>query len=367
MADLERTEAEGPKKQQDGRVTLKERLIRLIETGGPIPVSTYMQLCLHDTAQGYYATRPGIGRDFITAPEISQVFGELIGLWLVHEWRAMGAPDEFRLVEIGPGRAALMRDALRLAMLAGGEGFANAMRLTLVEPAPALREVQRAELSSAEPDFVSTLAEVPAGPMLLVANEYLDCLPARQFHRDGEGWRECVIGLDAGGELAFGLAADEQARPEGAAETSAAVEVQTGLDLIIADLFARTAPFRALFVDYGPSETAPGDSLRSYKDGKQVSPLALPGEADLTVDVDFGRLKRLARNAGLDVAGPTPQGLFLLGLGAQARLNQLVKANPDDGEAIFNAAQRLIDPKDMGERFKAICLSSPGLPAPAGF
>ena len=348
-------------------MTLKERLIRLIETGGPIPVSTYMQLCLHDTAQGYYATRPGIGRDFITAPEISQVFGELIGLWLVHEWRAMGSPAEFRLVEIGPGRGVLMRDALRLAMMAGGAEFAEAMRLTLVEPSPAMREVQREGLSSAQPDFVSTLAEVPAGPMLLVANEYLDCLPARQFHRDGDAWRECVIGLDAAGALVFGLAADEQRAPDGAAASSAAVEVQTGLDLIIADLFARTAPFRALFVDYGPADTAPGDSLRSYKDGQQVPPLALPGEADLTVDVDFGRLKRLATKTGLDVAGPVPQGLFLLGLGAQARLNQLVKANPDDAEAIYNAAQRLIDPKDMGERFKAICLSSQGLPAPAGF
>ena len=348
-------------------MTLKERLIRLIESGGPIPVSTYMQLCLHDTAQGYYATRPGIGKDFVTAPGISQIFGELIGLWLVHEWKAMGSPGEFRLVEIGPGRGALMQDALRLAVMAGGEDFANAMRLTLVEPAPALREVQRAGLATAEPDFVSTLAEVPAGPMLLVANEYLDCLPARQFRKDGAAWRECVVGLDADGALAFGLAADEQAAPEGAAETSAVVEVQTGMDILIADLVTRTAPFRALFIDYGPSDVAPGDSLRSYKDGQQVSPLALPGESDLTVDVDFGRLKRLAGKAGLDVAGPVPQGLFLLGLGAQARLNQLVKANPDEAGAIFNAAQRLIDPKDMGERFKAICLSSASLSVPAGF
>jgi len=363
MAGLECAEAERP----ESGVTLKERLIRLIGTDGPIPISTYMQLCLHDTAQGYYATRPAIGRDFITSPEISQVFGELIGLWLVHEWQAMGSPGEFRLVEIGPGRGALMQDALRLAMVAGGEDFANAMRLTLVEPAAAMREVQRANLSSAEPDFVATLAEVPPGPMLVVANEYLDCLPARQFHRDGEAWRECVIGLGADGELTFGLAADEQAPPAGTGETNAVVEVQTGLDLIVADLVSRSAPFRALFVDYGPSDIAPGDSLRSYKDGQQVSPLALPGEADLTVDVDFGRFARLARAAGLDVAGPAPQGMFLMGLGAQARLNQLVEANPDDGQAIYEAVRRLIDPKEMGERFKAICLSSSGLPPPAGF
>ncbi|MEZ5999149.1 class I SAM-dependent methyltransferase [Hyphomonas sp.] len=363
MARLERVEIE----TREPGVTLKERLIRLIETGGPIPVSTYMQLCLHDTAQGYYATRPGIGKDFITSPEISQIFGELIGLWLVHEWKAMGSPEEIRIVEIGPGRGVLMKDALRLAMMAGGGDFADAMRMTLVEPAPAMREVQNETLAAAQPEFVSTLAEVPAGPMLLVANEYLDCLPARQFRKDGDSWRECVIGLDAGRELVFGLAADEQAAPEGSGDASTAVEVQTGIDLLVADLVTRTAPFRALFIDYGPSDIAPGDSLRSYKDGQQVSPLALPGESDLTVDVDFGRLARMSTKAGLDVAGPAPQGMFLLGLGAQARLNQLVKANPDDGEAIFNAAQRLIDPKDMGERFKAICLSSGGLPVPAGF
>ncbi|MEZ5954907.1 MAG: SAM-dependent methyltransferase [Hyphomonas sp.] len=348
-------------------MTLKERLVRLIETGGPIPVSTYMQLCLHDPAQGYYASRPAIGRDFITAPEISQVFGELIGLWLVHEWRAMGSPDSFRLVEIGPGRGALMQDALRLAMVAGSEDFAKAMQLTMVEMSPALREMQCAGLSSAAPEFVSTLAEVPSGPMLLVANEYLDCLPARQFRKDGTCWRECVVGLNGERELVFGLAANEQAAPEGVAAASAAVEVQVGLDLILADLVMRDAPYRALFIDYGPSDVAPGDSLRSFKDGKQVSPLALPGESDLTVDVDFGRLARLATKASLDVAGPVPQGMFLMGLGAQARLNQLVKANPDEADAIYEAVRRLIDPAEMGERFKAICLSSPGLPQPAGF
>ncbi|MEZ5946584.1 MAG: SAM-dependent methyltransferase [Hyphomonas sp.] len=260
-----------------------------------------------------------------------------------------------------------MQDALRLAMVAGGEDFAKAMHLTLVEMSPALREAQRASLSSAAPDFVSTLAEVPAGPMLLVANEYLDCLPARQFHRDGTGWRECVIGLDGERQLVFGLAADEQAAPEGIADSSAAVEVQVGLDLVLADLVTREAPYRALFIDYGPSDVAPGDSLRSFRDGKQVGPLDLPGESDLTVDVDFGRLARLATKTGLDVAGPVPQGMFLMGLGAQARLNQLVKSNPDEADAIYEAVRRLIDPAEMGERFKVICLSSPGLPLPAGF
>lgn len=351
-------------------MTLKERLIRLIETGGPIPVSTYMQLALHDRQDGYYATRPGLGTDFITAPETSQVFGELLGLWAVHEWRAMGEPDAFCLVEIGPGRGVLMQDALRMAFVAGGKAFADAMRLYLVEPSPALRDLQVERLAIYEPQFAEQPSEVPALPTIILANEYLDCLPARQFRRDGEEWRECVVGLDADGALAFGLAADGRAAPEGTAATAACVEVQTGLDILIAELATRAgrgAPVHALFIDYGPADSAPGDSLRAFQQGKQVSPLHAPGETDLTVDVDFGRLKRLATAAGLAVHGPTPQGMFLLGLGAQARLNQLVKANEENAEAIFNAAQRLIDPKDMGDRFKVICISSQGLPKPAGF
>lgn len=348
-------------------MTLEDRLVRLIETGGPIPLSTFMQLVLHDPKEGYYATRPGVGRDFTTAPETSQVFGELIGLWLVHEWRALGSPAEFRLVEIGPGRGQLMLDALRVAGAAGGEAFLAAMRLTFVEPSPVLAEALGEMFAPAAPHFAASLAQVPAGPMLLVANEYLDCLPARQFRKTQDGWRECVVGIGSDGKLAFGLAADEPNPPQGTALSGEAVEVQTGLDLVVADLASRKEPFRTLFIDYGPDASAPGDTLRAYRGGHQVPPLEAPGASDLTVDVDFGRFARLAGAAGLEVSGPTPQGMFLLGLGAQARLGQLIKANPDDADAIYQAANRLIDPAEMGARFKAVCLSSPGLPKPAGF
>ena len=348
-------------------MTLEDRLIRLIETDGPIPLSAFMQIALHDPKDGYYTVRPGLGRDFTTAPETSQIFGELIGLWIVHEWRAMGSPSPFHLVEIGPGRALLMHDALKLAAIAGGQPFLDALQLTLIEPSPALRLVQSDRLQRYAPRFADKLSDVPAGPMLLVANEYLDCLPARQFRRDGDQWRECVVGLSAERRLVMGLAADEPRAPMGTAFSGDVVEIQSGLDLIIADLVSRPDILRALFIDYGPADRAPGDTLRAYREGQQVSPLEKPGASDLTVDVDFGRFARLAANMGLDVSGPAPQGMFLLGLGAQARLNQLIKANPDEAEAIYNAAQRLIDPKEMGERFKAICLSSPGLPKPAGF
>jgi NADH dehydrogenase [ubiquinone] 1 alpha subcomplex assembly factor 7 len=348
-------------------MNLEQRLMRLIETGGPIPLSTYMQLVLHDPAEGYYATRPGIGRDFITAPETSQMFGELIGLWLVHEWRALGSPAEFRLVEIGPGRGQLMLDALRIAGAAGGAAFLDAARLTFVEPSPVMRGALEEMFAPMASHFAAALAQVPDGPMLLVANEYLDCLPARQFRAAEGGWRECVVGLNGDGRLAFGLAADEPRPPHGTALAGEAVEVQTGLDLVIADLASRREAFRTLFIDYGPDDRAPGDTLRAYREGKQVSPLETPGMCDLTVDVDFGRFARLADAAGLDVAGPAPQGMFLLGLGAQARLGQLIQSNPDEADAIFQAANRLIDPKEMGARFKAVCVSSPGLAKPAGF
>lgn len=351
-------------------MTLRDRLIRLIDTNGPIPISTYMQLALHDAEHGYYASHPGIGRDFITAPETSQIFGELIGLWAVHEWRAMGEPAATSLVEIGPGRAVLMSDAMRMAYVAGGPPFADALTLSLIEPSPELAHLQKEKLSDFEPTFLNSLSEAPTGHTIIIANEYLDCLPARQFRRQNEEWFECVVGLDVDDNLAFGLATDSQRAPAGARPDQAVVEVQPAIDLLIADLKIRADSgdkFHALLIDYGPMDAAPGDSLRAYKDGQQIHPLEAPGESDLTVDVDFGRLKRLAKDAGLQVSGPSPQGMMLLGLGAQARLKQLVETNPDHADDIFNAAQRLVDPKEMGERFKFICISSPGMPQPAGF
>jgi len=346
-------------------VSLKARLVATIGADGPLPVSVFMTLCLHDPELGYYATGAGLGRDFITAPETTQAFGELLGLWSVHEWQAMGAPEQLGWVELGPGRGTLMADALRAT--AGHPGFRAAASLALVEASPALREVQAGRLGGpgVRLRHVAGLEAVPAGPALILANEFLDCLPARQFVRDGGTWRERVVGLGADGGLAFGLAADTA--PEAPASTGETVEVQPGLETLVATLAARAGPFRALFIDYGPEDGPPGDTLRAYRDGRQVDPLAAPGTCDLTVDVDFGRLARLARAAELDVHGPLAQGAFLMALGLQQRLDALIAANPGLGEALHAAARRLVDPAEMGTRFKAICLSSPGLPAPAGF
>ncbi len=345
-------------------MSLQARLQALIATEGPIPVSTFMTLCLHDPAEGYYATRPGLGRDFITAPETSQLFGELLGLWLAHEWDAMGRPEPVILAEAGPGRGTLMADALR-AISVAKPALLGAMDVCLIEASVPLRALQAETLAACAPRHAATLDAIGDGPLLLIANEFLDCLPARQFLHDARAWHERVIGLDADGRLAFGLAADRA--PPAGARASRALDLQPALETLVAGLAVRKAPLRALFIDYGPAGAAPGDTLRAYRGGAQVDPLSEPGHADLTVDVDFARFARLAAAAGLDVAGPLGQGPVLGALGIQARLDRLVAAHPGEAEALFAGARRLVDPAEMGARFKAIALSSPGLPPPAGF
>ena len=350
---------------------LKDRLIKQIRMDGPIPVSAYMQTCLHDPKDGYYARGAGLGRDFITAPETSQIFGELIGAWAAQSWKAMGSPDKLTLCELGGGRGTLMADAMRV--LSKSEA-ASAIDLHMIEASPALRTAQSERLADTSPSFVTHIEDLPTGHTLLVANEFLDCLPAHQFVQEDKAWRERLVGLDEAGNLAFGI--DRSDLTERAAAEippiglSAEAELQPGLDGLVDTLATRFKAgnhFHALFIDYGPSDGPPADTLRAYKNGKQVHPLACPGEADLTIDVDFGRLARLAARAGLQVSGPVTQGAFLGALGIEARLQTLIKANADDAQTLFEGAQKLVGPNDMGTRFKVICLSSPGLPAPLGF
>lgn len=347
----------------NGEMSLERRLKALISETGPIPVSTWMTLCLHDPHEGYYATDPGLGRDFITAPETSQAFGELIGLWCVEEWRAMGAPDPFILCELGPGRGTLMADALRAASVA--PDFLSAMQLVLIEASPTLQSKQTDALVGHRPVFVESLEDVPAGPALILGNEFLDCLPARQFVQTESGWQERVIGIDETGGFVFGLAAAD-IPAEAHAAPGQEVDLQPGLDTLVAALAARQSPMCALFIDYGETDAAPGDTVRAYRDNAQVDPLSRPGWCDITVDVDFGRLARLAGEAGLDVAGPVMQGPFLGALGIQARMHQLIQANRDQASAIHRAIAQLVEPDKMGARFKVIGLSSPGLPPMTG-
>lgn len=348
--------------------TLKDRLKAMIQASGPISVATYMDLCLHDRQQGYYATRPGLGEDFITAPEISQIFGELIGLWLAHEWQALGSPDQISLVEVGPGRGTLMADALRAA--ASVPGFHDAVRVHFVEPSPVLRANLQSRFADLSPNFLDQFDDVPIDhPVLLVANEWLDCLPVQQYIRVGDAWHERVVGLNDARELTLGLNADAlppEIQPDARLR---ALEIQPGLVPLIDGLealFAQTTG-RALFVDYGPRDQMPEDSLRSYLKGEQIDPLAAPGESDLTCDVDFVRLAYLSGQRALAVHGPVTQSDFLLRLGAEARLNQLVRSNPDAADDLYQGIVKLTDPAEMGERFQVICLSSQDLPRPAAF
>lgn len=343
---------------------LKDRLIAMIRASGPISVATYMDLCLHDRRHGYYATRPGLGEDFITAPEVSQVFGELIGLWAAHEWQQIGAPERFSLIEIGPGRGALMADALRATR--NVPGFHTAMDLQFVEPSPVLRAHLAERFAADDASFVSDLGKIPVDqPFILIANEWLDCLPAQQLVRVGEAWHERVIGLSETDQLMFGLNPEPLPLEIGPNKTAEAIEIQPGLKTLSETLkfLFDQARGRVLFVDYGHPERTPDDTLRSYQKGQQVDPLAAPGDSDLTCDVDFSRLQRLAASQGLRVDGPVSQSQFLLSLGAEARLNQLAKQHPDKADSLYAGVRKLVDPAEMGASFQVLAISHPDLEA----
>ncbi|MEL7031114.1 MAG: SAM-dependent methyltransferase [Pseudomonadota bacterium] len=344
---------------------LKTRLKAMIRASGPISVATYMDLCLHDRKHGYYATRPGLGEDFITAPETSQVFGELIGLWAAREWQQMGAPEAFYLIEIGPGRGMLMADALRATTRV--PGFHDAADLCFIEPSPVLQAKLKTRFDA---EFLSDLDSIPTDqPILIIANEWLDCLPVQQFVRVGDAWHERVIGLDSDGRLVFGLKTEVLPPETIIASTQTTLELQPGLKTLCEtlQLLFRDAPGRALFIDYGTTELAPEDTLRSYLKGQQIDPLAEPGGSDLTCDVDFVRLRKLAKAQGLKVDGPVSQSQFLLSLGAEARLNQLAKQHPDRADDLYARVKILVDPAEMGTRFQAIAISRSELPSAAAF
>lgn len=340
-----------------------------------MPVALFMQACLFDPQHGYYARGAGLGRDFTTAPEISQMFGELLGLWCAHAWDALGRPDPVHWIELGPGRGVLLSDAWRGAQAA--PAFRDAARLTLIEASMPLQAVQREQLAAAgaRPAFATRLEDAPEGPLLLLANEFLDCLPIRQFVRAEDGWRERLVGLNETGELVFGLSPtplrEEAMIPPALREAppGAVAEVRPSAESLLAQLAQRLHAHagRALFIDYGPAASEPGDTLQALLQGRKQHPLAAPGEADLTARVDFAALAEAGRALGMAVAGPVAQGAFLHALGLLTRAGRLAAANPERVAEIAQAVARLAAPDAMGALFQAICFSSPGLPPPAGF
>jgi SAM-dependent MidA family methyltransferase len=349
-------------------VSLAARIADRIRSGGPMSVAEYMHVCLHDPADGYYATRPALGAqgDFITAPLVSQMFGELIGLWMVELWRQMGRPSPFRLVELGPGDGTLMSDLLRAAGRA--QGFREASEVWLVEPSRPLRRLQENRLGPALRQ-VDRLDEIPGGaPWLLVANEVLDCLPARQWERREGAWMERRVGLE-GERLVLGLAPAPPsiAAPDTAPE-GAVFEHSPAQEALASDLAARIAGDggAALLVDYGRAEPGLGDPFQAVRGHRREDPLEHPGEADLTVHADFPSVLVAARREGIETAGPRGQGRFLRALGLEARADALVRARPDDAPRIRRQIERLAAPEQMGELFLVAALHSPGL-QPPGF
>ncbi|HEX9703573.1 MAG TPA: SAM-dependent methyltransferase [Rhodospirillales bacterium] len=347
-----------------------------IAESGPITVAAYVEAALTDARHGYYMGRDPFGRsgDFITAPEVSQMFGELIGVWCVSGWQSVGRPKVLNLIELGPGRGTMMLDALRAARV--DPAFAAAVRPALVEVSPALRARQKMTLGDVEPEpawFVD-FSETPAGPSIVLANEYFDALPARQFQMTAQGWRERLVGIGPDGGLAFTTAKQppvgrEAPRVPMKAEVGAVFETRPAADRVVRDIAGRLVAHSglALIVDYGHAATALGDTLQAVKGHQRADPLAAPGEADLTLHVDFAALRRAAGAAGLQVFGPVDQGQWLDTLGIRLRADSLKKSAPDRAAEIDAALHRLTAADAMGRLFKALALASVGVRAPVGF
>jgi len=353
---------------------LKDRLRRLIDATGPITVADYMSACLFDPEAGYYTTREPFGAegDFTTAPEISQMFGELVAVWAYSAWAAAGRPMPMLLAEIGPGRGTLMADMLRtLDRL--DPGFVTRARIAMVEVSPRLAALQKEKLPGgrSRPTWYSDLAALPALPLVIVGNELFDAVPVRQFVRTGQGWRERMVGLDDDGALRFmaGVAGiDPSLLPPdaGSAPEGAIFEIAPAREALMDAVSARIARDggAALFIDYGHLKPGLGDTLQAVRAHAYDDVLAHPGEADLTSHVDFSALARVAAAHGLEVKTAT-QGEFLLGLGLLERAGALgATANEETRERLRGEAERLAGAQAMGELFKVLCVSRKGIVLP---
>jgi NADH dehydrogenase [ubiquinone] 1 alpha subcomplex assembly factor 7 len=306
----------------------------------------------------YYATHDPF-RDFTTAPEIGQVFGELLGAWAAVMWQSMGAPDPFLLVEAGPGRGTLMADLLRIGRVA--PAFRAAARVHFIETSPRLRAAQLALVPDAVPH--DSLSDVPDGPLILLANEFLDALPVRQFEYRRSIWLERHV--DAGGFVT--LPAEHPPR-FGPAQEGEVREVNEAACAWASAVAGRVATHggAALILDYGSAAAGQGDTVQALRDSRPANPLADPGEADLTAHVDFAALLHAVRDAGAATHGPVPQGAFLHALGLRVRTERLAASHPARAAALRDAADRLANPSRMGSLFQVLCLTL-GQTVPPGF
>ena len=358
---------------------LEAEIRRRIMAAGPMPVGEYMGLCLGEPAYGYYTTRDPLGSrgDFITAPEISQMFGELIGLWMAAVWKRMGAPERLNIVELGPGRGTLMKDALRALQVM--PGFREAIMLHLVELSPALKTQQERTLQG-QPTPVSwhaALTDVPKGPAIVIANEFFDALPVHQAVKSGRGWHERRIEINSIGKFAFAVAPDpiphfDRLLPPALRTAPEGSVFEWRDDTVAMELGRRLADDggAALVIDYGHIESDIGDTLQAVGRHAYADPLTSPGELDLTAHVDFQALARAVEAMGAQGFGPLEQGEFLRRLGIETRAASLkAKAAPDAAAGIDAALTRLIGfgRTDMGRLFKAAAFAHRSLGVPPAF
>jgi SAM-dependent MidA family methyltransferase len=357
---------------------LQSEIKTLIKSAGPMPVWRYMELCLTHPTHGYYVARDPLGRegDFTTAPEVSQMFGELLGLWAASVWKAIGSPPSLRLIELGPGRGTMMADALRAARVL--PPLHQALDVHLVEINPVLREKQKAALSNARHvTWHERLDDVPEGPAIIFANEYFDVLPIHQAVRLETGWHERVIDNDGYGGLVFGTAPEPMPRFEvllpplvRSAPLGAVFEWRPNTEIMKIATRVRDQDGAALIVDYGHVRSDAGDTFQAIARHSFTDPLKNPGQADVTAHVDFHALARSAEDMGARVHGPVQQGEFLQRLGIETRaLTLMSKASHEVAEDIASALKRLVGggPGGMGSLFKVLAVCEPRLASLAGF
>ena len=362
----------------DERSPLESEIRRLIVAAGPMPVGDYMRLCLTHPQHGYYLTRDPIGTsgDFITAPEISQMFGELIGVWMASVWKQMGAPENVRIVELGPGRGTMMVDALRAAKVV--RDFHAAIVLHLVEISPILQRQQQERMETLGLPVLwhATLDDVPGGPSIVVANEFFDALPVHQAVKRADGWHERVIEINPNGDLVFGVANEPLAHfgtklPRGLRQSPDGSIYEWRSDRVVLELGRRVrTDGAALIVDYGHAWYGLGETLQAVADHKHADPLRSPGCIDLTAHVDFRGLAVSAETIGARIHGPVSQRDFLRRLGIEKRAAALkTRVAPEKEAEIDSALSRLTatGTGGMGELFKVLAISDARLGQLPGF
>ena len=345
---------------------LEAFLRRQISATGAMPVGEFMQRCV----SSYYAGRDPFGRegDFVTAPEISQMFGEIIGLWAAIVWQMLGSPSELVLAELGPGRGTLMADLLRAAGTL--PGFRQAIRVHLVETSPALKAKQQEVLAGFDAVWHEAIDTLPAGPAIIVANEFFDALPIDQYVYRAGGWHERMVTCRDAFAFTDGPEVSDRRMIElGAPEAKLGdvFEVNPAARRLVQALAHRfeTQPGVLLAFDYGYDHSAVGDTLQAVRRHQPVPVLQEPGLADLTAHVDFAALARSAGSAKVSpIAG---QGSFLRRLGIELRAEKLAGSHPDKAEELLAGCHRLINPGGMGTLFRVLAVSSPELPDLPGF